>query len=178
MKPPTIESIHPRMAASFALISITVGIELGLYVSAGWGFFPGETATILLLVATPMVTVYAGSLLIWCPVVHWTRAKIRGTVYVSIGLLASVAGAAGLAALWQPLYFAWIVGMIAEFVFGGIALILLAWIWWTPPHQRPGATAVPCPECGYDMRGQRDCTCPECGNSFTLAEISARDQIP
>lgn len=39
---------------------------------------------------------------------------------------------------------------------------------WVPPQQaKLDAKPLPCPECGYDLRGLRDDTCPECGLKLT-----------
>jgi len=63
-----------------------------------------------------------------------------------------------------------LVGLIG----GGIALIVVARICWEP---REGP-AVPCPKCGYDLRGQQECRCPECGQQFTVGELMQRDADP
>ena len=31
--------------------------------------------------------------------------------------------------------------------------------------------AIPCPNCGYDLRGQRNTSCPECGREFALQDL-------
>lgn len=30
---------------------------------------------------------------------------------------------------------------------------------------------VPCPSCGYNLRGLREARCPECGSSFTIEQL-------
>jgi len=31
--------------------------------------------------------------------------------------------------------------------------------------------AIPCPKCGYDLKGRTMARCPECGTQFTLDEL-------
>ena len=33
------------------------------------------------------------------------------------------------------------------------------------------AEDVPCPSCGYNLRGLREARCPECGSSFTIEQL-------
>ncbi len=40
-----------------------------------------------------------------------------------------------------------------------LVLLILATINWLSPNEQSGT----CPECGYDLRGNRDKGCPECG---------------
>ena len=41
---------------------------------------------------------------------------------------------------------------------------------WVPPAQaKQDAKPLPCPECGYDLRGLRDGQCPECGLKLTYS---------
>ncbi len=41
---------------------------------------------------------------------------------------------------------------------------------WTPPEQaKVDAKPLPCPECGYDLRGLREGVCPECGLKLTYS---------
>lgn len=35
----------------------------------------------------------------------------------------------------------------------------------------PSADNVPCPECGYNLRGLTQARCPECGGEFTLEQL-------
>src|SRR5438552_13839611 len=36
------------------------------------------------------------------------------------------------------------------------------------------AENVPCPSCGYNLRGLREARCPECGSSFTIEQLVRR----
>ena len=43
---------------------------------------------------------------------------------------------------------------------------------WVPPEvAKMDAKPLPCPECGYDLRGLRDGVCPECGQKLTYSVI-------
>ena len=169
-KPPSISTLNPRVGASFALIPLTFGVFMLIYSLAYLGamdeFWMGALAL------APLCIFYGGSLIIWLPVVQWTRKKRIGTWIISLCLVIPAAGLAALAAIYQN-YIALPASLVFSLIGGGIALILLNWIWWTPPHQRASAGAVPCPRCGYDLRGQRECRCPECGQSFDLSQIVA-----
>ena len=39
------------------------------------------------------------------------------------------------------------------------------------PRSPTSAGAVPCPNCGYNLRGLTAADCPECGEKFTLEEL-------
>jgi hypothetical protein len=181
-KPTTTHSLHPRIGASFALIPITIGIVVLLWMSIAFGSGPlwglGDLGVVFLIGVTPTVIFYGGSLVIWCPVVQWTRRKVLRTVYTSVALVVLVALAGYVGALSDPGVAAF--GMLtAGLISGGIAIGLLNWIWWTPPHLRAEIESVPCPECGYDLRAQQECRCPECGEQYTLSQLlrATRDHL-
>lgn len=177
-KPRTIYSLHPRVGASFALVPITIGVEVFLFLSASYASTPntlfdfGPLGFAMLMGITPVVIFYGGSLLIWCPVVQWNRKKVIRTMYVSVGL-ALVTGAGGyFGGLKDPTLA--IIGMLTtSCIGGGIAIILLNVFWWTPPHLRVSTECIPCPNCGYDLHAQRECRCPECGSEFTVSQLLA-----
>ena len=39
-----------------------------------------------------------------------------------------------------------------------------------PNGQSPDSDAIPCPDCGYDLRAQTETRCPECGVTFESFE--------
>lgn len=43
---------------------------------------------------------------------------------------------------------------------------------------RPAATAeeVPCPNCGYNLRGLKEARCPECGCEYTIEQLVTADR--
>ncbi len=36
-----------------------------------------------------------------------------------------------------------------------------------------GMNGLPCPNCGYNLTGMRECKCPECGAAYTLDQLFA-----
>src|SRR5262245_16241203 len=101
-----VATLHPRVGASFALIPITIGLEIFLLLSAQFGqsTFWGLDGfgLIMLLGLVPVVVFYGGSLLIWCPAVQWSRRKALGTAYTSVGLALAVIGAGYAGAMVDP----------------------------------------------------------------------------
>ena len=65
--------------------------------------------------------------------------------------------------------------------FGGWTVIVAVAVWglvllWTAPATRrrereTETNEVPCPQCGYDLRGLREVRCPECGFAGTLEHL-------
>lgn len=169
--------MHPRLVATFALIPITVGIQCALW----WAFaylarrplggtnWWAETGQIILFCLAPVTLFYGGGLLIWWPTVRWTHRKRFGVLVTTLVLLLVLVSTAALVLVNQELAFAalLLVGLAA----GGSALVVVGRICYEP---REGP-AVPCPKCGYDLRGQRECRCPECGEQFTLGELVQRN---
>jgi hypothetical protein len=170
---PTISAPHPRLVATFALVPITVGVEIGLYYAfAAWVSGANQFvlyACILALPLAPVLIFYAGGLLIWWPTVRWTTRKRWGVFLTSAALAALLVPAARLALAENGL------GMLATLLVGllggGVALIVVGRICWTPPSE---STEIHCAKCGYDLRGQRECRCPECGEQFTLGDVVGR----
>ena len=169
-KSPSTSTLNPRVGASFALIPMTFGVVVMAYFAS----FLSSSAEfgIFMLTLAPLMVFYGGSLIIWLPVVQWTRRKRIGTWMISLCLIGPAGALTALAALTEN-YIAFSASLGFSLIGGGIALILLNWLWWTPPHERASSGAVPCPRCGYDLRGQRECRCPECGESFDLSQIVA-----
>lgn len=172
MRDRTIESLHPRVAATFALIPLTFGIVTAAYflVAEVW-----QSAAFWVIaccvVLGPAVVFYGGALIIWCPTVRWTRRKVIGTVVNTLAFVSSIAAVGGAAALWLHVYAAFAFMLIASLLLGPVALLALSWICWTPPAEREASCSVPCPKCGFDLRAQQECRCPECGFTFLVGHI-------
>jgi hypothetical protein len=163
----TTAQLTPRLAASFALIPLSFGITLTWYVLAA---FVG--ASIDWLIATgffalPLITYYGGGLLIWRRTVTWTRGRVAGVTAISLALvglllvglrLLETNGDASLAILCGT-----------PTIGGGLALIAVNRICWTPPQR--DTRSVPCPQCRHNLYGARACECPACGGRFTLAQL-------
>ena len=122
-------------------------------------------------------------IMIWRPVVIWTRERIAQTA-----LSAAISLGAGFAfgfAFWSvasatgmPIFMAYLAG-------GGLPPIV--WIcatvltWRETAEERterlagtgPDAHSIVCPVCGYDMGSVRAARCPECGAEFTIGQLVA-----
>ncbi|MFN0137508.1 MAG: hypothetical protein ACKVS9_15495 [Phycisphaerae bacterium] len=173
MRDRTIESLHPRVAATFALIPLTFGVVIGAYLllSEYW-VSAGGWILLLGVVLGPAFVFYGGSLLIWWPTVRWTRRKLIGTLVTTLLYVLSIA-AVGVpfgVLSGNPMSFVWM--LVASLLFGPVALVTLSWICWTPLAEREAAGCVPCPKCGFDLRGQQECRCPECGFVFQVGQIA------
>ncbi len=59
----------------------------------------------------------------------------------------------------------------AQPLIGGTVALGIAWLGMPRGGDRT-PTRTPCPQCGYDLRGQTECRCPECGATFTLGDIA------
>jgi hypothetical protein len=163
--------MHPRLVATFALIPITFGVEILLYLLLYSAYDPfgviGQILGVILLLVAPVVILYGGGLLIWWRTVAWTPRKRFGVLVTSLILLLvlCVSGLLGFVDTILVVPTVLIVGLIG----GGIALIVVGRICWEPPATGPD---VPCPRCGYNLRGQRECRCPECGTEYTLGDLA------
>ena len=56
-------------------------------------------------------------------------------------------------------------------------LVCLALAFLSRPNRRVTATRedVPCPACGYNLRGLKETRCPECGTQFTIEQLVEPD---
>lgn len=173
MRDRTIESLHPRVAATFALIPLTFGVVTASYLLLA-EFWQSAAYWVIVLgvVVGPAIVFYGGALLIWCRTVRWTRRKVIGTVVNTIAFVASIAAVGAATGLMLHAFAAFAFMLVASLLFGAVALVTLSWICWTPPAERETAGCVPCPKCGFDLRGQQNCRCPECGFVFQLGQIA------
>ena len=168
-----IRSPHPRVAATFALIPLIVGLEipivtLGDFLERHFNSVVAWSPAMLL----PGLMLYLGCLLIWRPVVNWTPRRRLGLLGISLAFALLLLLAAGVPQLlgWQT-YSAIKTLLFTSLMASGLGLWATAWICRDPPE--PGKVA--CPSCGYDLRGQRECRCPECGEQFTVGELVGPD---
>lgn len=165
-----IEVLHPRIGATFLLIPAAVVVEFLLY---GLGWFVNETVLILCMLFAPAFVLYAGTLLIWASAVRWTPRRRKQTVAVSIAVLG--AHGAIIAVIFTTNWNPAIALTPGLSILISIAAVFMLNLWWyTPPQDRHEPGLVPCPRCGYDLRGQTTCRCPECGTEFTLGELSKK----
>lgn len=164
------QPLPPRLAATFALIPLSFGAIFVAYVvaMAVGDYAGGLLAVVVALYAAPLLTFYGGGLLIWWGTVKWTRRRRLGVAATTAVLLLLGAGAMAVCAT-VSVELGVILILLTTFVGGGVALIVVNRICWTPPDVL--AQTVPCPNCGRDLRGARRCRCPACGREYTLAEL-------
>jgi len=109
---------------------------------------------------------------VWRTLVHWTLARIGLTVLAAAGAMA----AARLVVLGDDLLLGGDFHAVHPWDLGG-ELAAGLWIGATAYLWRGGPTRhiakLPCPRCGYDMRGLHEARCPECGTQYTLDGLLA-----
>ncbi len=169
-----IRSPHPRVAATFALIPLIVGLEILMAVLGD--FLESHFNSVVAFLPAglfPGLMLYLGCLLIWRPAVDWTPRRRLGLLGISLAFALLLLLAAGL-----PPFLRWgrgssLIALLSTGLVGsGLALWAAAWIC----HDVPEPAKVACPSCGYDLRGQRECRCPECGQEYTLGELAGRSE--
>ena len=165
-----IRSPHPRVAATFALIPIIVGLEIPLVAFGNLleRHFNSVVAWSPAMLF-PGLMLYLGCLLIWWPVVDWTPRRRLGLLGISLAFALLLLLAAGVPQLlgWRT-DSAILTLLSTSLMASGLALWAAAWIC----HDPPEPAKVACPSCGYDLRGQHECRCPECGEQFTVGELA------
>lgn len=175
-KPPTIHAPHPRLVATFALIPLTFAAFLLAYTLAA--FWIGNPSVISgriwvwAIAISPVAVFYCGGLLVWWPTVRWTQSKRRGVLLVTTSLLLWLLACGFVAWAFPISVLATLIFLVGPLPGGAVALVAVSRITYDPPHLR--AAEPRCPNCGYDLRGQRECRCPECGRDYTLGQLVSR----
>jgi len=110
----------------------------------------------------------------------WNSDRLLSTVFAAVGavIVATIAGLGAGALLSSSVRdgFTTFLGGILAIVLWLIATVL---IWRETPAERAArlaaspASAVACPNCGYNLTGLTESRCPECGSKFTLNELLA-----
>ena len=163
---------HPRVAATFALIPLIVGLEIPMVVLGEFldNYF-NDVLAWSPAVLFPGLMLSLGCLLIWRPAVNWTPRRRLGLSGISLAFALLLLLAAGVPQLlgWRT-DSAILALLFTSLVASGLALWATALIC----HDPPEPAKVTCPSCGYDLRGQRECRCPECGEQFTVGELAGR----
>lgn len=179
-------NLHPRIARTIALVPILFGTALASYfaiATALSGVFPatrgsggagnaaifGYACVAIAFAAVPVIG-YGGGLCIWWPTFrHHPRCRVV-LLKFTIPYLALLALGMFLPLLSNVLLVA--LGVLATNVLAligcGVAVIVINRKLAAPSR---GGGAIPCPHCGYDMRGQHECRCPECGAQFAVGEL-------
>lgn len=171
-----IRSPHPRVAATFALIPLIVGLEIPV-VALG-DFLERHFNSVLAwspAMLFPGLMLYLGCLLIWRPVVDWTPRRRLGVLGILLAFALLLLLAAGV-----PQLLGWGTdsSVITLLSTGLVASGLAVWATARVCHNPPEPGKVTCPSCGYDLRGQQECRCPECGEQFTVGELMQRGASP
>jgi hypothetical protein len=109
---------------------------------------------------------------VWRTLVHWTAARVGLTILAA----ASAVSAAWLVVLSNDALLGSNVHAVHPWDLGGL-LAAGVWIGATAYLWRGGPTRhiakLPCPRCGYDLRGLHEARCPECGTQYTLDGLLA-----
>jgi hypothetical protein len=158
--PPT-ENLHPRVAASFALVPIVIGSV------ALPALLPGlqtPILTVALLVIIPPGLVFGVGLFLWRPALErsprtaWRFNLVCGlyTVVILTGAVFSLLG--GMLGIGLTI--------VAGVLGAGVGFLVLSTI-----VRSPESNPLACANCDYDLRGQYECRCPECGHEYTVGDI-------
>lgn len=176
-RPPGIRPLHPRIIATMALVPFSIAAFIAAYLVANAVTFPwflgasqaaiAWIVTIGLFVGAPFAVAFGGGQLIWNGCVDWTPQRRARVLTINLVQTAALITAC-VSHVWVE---SWAIVIAAEvaLIGGGIAIILIARVCYSPPP-RSGAR-LDCPACGYDLRGQRQCRCPECGREFALGDL-------
>jgi uncharacterized paraquat-inducible protein A len=165
-----IRPLHPRIAATFALFPVIVGLEIAVVwmcdrLDRRFDELVAWTPAMLF----PGVAFYLGCFLIWKSTICWTparRFRVFVIVMTSALLLLLVAGVPAMLGASHD----WVLFSLLSA--GGIISGAAVWLTVCICCDAPEPSRVLCPSCGYDLRGQQECRCPECGEQFTVGELA------
>jgi len=174
-----IRSPHPRVAATFALIPLILGLEIPIIALGDFlerwlrNVFGGDPIANVLastpVMLFPGVMLCLGCLVIWWPTVNWTPKRRLGLLGISLAFLLVLLLAATVPQLLRWRTDSAVLTLLScSMIASGLALGAMAWIC----HDPAEPAKVACPSCGYDLRGQQECRYPECGEQFTVGELT------
>lgn len=150
--------------------AVLVAIEIVLFALVDtWNPSWRERIISVLLCIMPAPVLVGGSLCIWLSTVNWTPRRRCDACFAVLTLIVVLALAAALIPFDEAL--GYIALTVASLVGSAGILVVLARIC----HEPRKGPDVPCPKCGYDLRGQHECRCPECGERFTVGELMGSD---
>jgi hypothetical protein len=174
--PQRIGLIHPRLAMTIALLPICVGLGVAWAgIAAEWLIDDDMHFFFAVLFSVPALVFYWGSLLIWWPTVDWTPGKFQAVLIASLILIVGLAiGVVAIGDASGPESIA--ILCLVSGIGSGVAMGVTHSILWTGPT-RLTPRPIPCPQCGADLRGQRDCCCPACQQQFTLGELAGAKAV-
>jgi hypothetical protein len=170
-KQPPLRPPHPRIVATLALLPVIVGLEIPLCMFCDWlDRYFDELVAWPPAVLFPAVALYLGCFLIWKRTITWTPGRRIGVLVIVAASALLVALTTGVAALIDPSDDVILFTLLsASLIVSSVALCVTARVCYDPPEP----ARVPCPTCGYDLRGQRECRCPECGQEYALGNLAA-----
>lgn len=107
-------------------------------------------------------------ILIWRGMVQWNTFRQRGTV-AAVALAHPIGIPLGVLLARGDDDFGWFLSAVLPI---GV-VVLASLVFWVqfPIKQKRASVSVPCPKCGYDLRGLFEARCPECGSRFTLEQL-------
>ncbi len=109
---------------------------------------------------------------VWRTSVHWTAARVGLTILAAAGAMA----AAWLVVLGNDALLGGDIHSVHPRDLGGdcaaaVWIGATAYLWPGGPTRH--IARLPCPRCGYDLRGLHEARCPECGTQYTLDGLLA-----
>lgn len=113
---------------------------------------------------------------VWRTLVHWTSGRIGLTILAAAGAL----GIARLIVLGNDLFLGGDIHAVHPWDLGGdcaaaVWIGATAYLWRGGPARH--IPRLPCPRCGYDLRGLHEARCPECGTQYTLDGLFAAQEV-
>lgn len=171
-----------RLALSFVLPLVLADGLAWISTGPWWSRFDPTVLMYFLLGGAVPVLGLVAMLLIWWRTFRFSPRARWIALLVSVAVVGLWAGLAVYVILFAdtrgvgvPL-FVDVMRALFALTLGGAASVAcgLAWLWvhrLGRPRAPTALDVVPCPACGYDLRGQEVCRCPECGQQFTVGAV-------
>jgi len=174
MSPSTSRFILSGAVIGLARVSYSLGkklvMDMGLFDTFPNSFLPKFASLEYVEAAMLGCTVLGiGWLLIWWRQVNWNNTRI---ILTAASIVWSTIPCEGVRLYAEP---GWHDSRVylAAICWTSCWIASTALIWRSPELRTSPAGAVPCPQCGYDLRGQRNTQCPECGGAYCLGDFAA-----
>ena len=164
--------LPPRLAATLALIPLSIGFVILSLFAIGSAGLPEEIAIVLGFLAV-LLSYYLPAQWIWWRTVTWTNRRGWGVLATNLVFAAVLAKAFGYAVREGGSTEPWAFLLLSSLVTvgGGVALIIINAICYSPLGGKPDRV-VPCPNCQHDLSDAGACRCPACNSQFTLGELA------
>jgi hypothetical protein len=176
MSPSTSRFILSGAVIGLARVSYSMGKNLPIDIMSSFYKYLPESMWLEYL--EPAILACAvlgiGWLLVWWRQVRWTATRITLTIASSIGCIIP---AVCFAMIMNRDFWPESSAYVAAICWGSCWIGSTALIWRSPEHSAMNQTltlsrAVPCPQCGFDLQGQRNTQCPECGRAYCLGDFA------